>query len=726
MVRLTTIHKLALAALLLALLLAAGFYWLTLRSARFDFEPLRPAASVGRLRLGHWIMTLPEALSVKEFAAEFQIDGQLIFLSESLGEPPPLQLEGLRGAKDPYAQGLERVWPESPLAVEDVGGEMGRPAVLEIKLWPIRQMSYKPNDWEGRELLAELADLSLRLILPQEGGVMTLNKWRRVSAEEMAELSRLAAKERDLFLSQARTLLPGYQWQGPDPAEKPQGFMTLYGLLAPAAADKLLSATAALNLNGFSNIHSEFHIRASRQPASRQDLKPGLFGGRIFSDARRNFQRRVRPVAGRPGYERVVFSYYQPKKSSFNFHWDEEQKSGRAAGPFLSLSFSGIEYDPGQEPELLGLWRYVLGLARGELPGNGNTPRGGGQRRIMGKKIGKALAFSALLALSLYALMLYMMRFDFEPAPPAGSAGRLRLGEWVMDIPRPLEINQYILGLYDDEWSVSVAEGLYHGESSGRLDGGGREERPSKLYAAFDLSGELGRPARLEIRIGPVWQAGGDYADLSLELTLPQESGYLRFKREKVMPAEDLVREKIEEDIARNKGPLLERAKYILPHYRWLGSEPAEKPPGFLTRYGVLAPEVFKTLKASASVTLVYPGGHRPELYFAVTASSDRPPDIKPSRLMKTAAFIQSLITGPALLKIHDRACRAGGLPGYELLTVYQDRQLERRAAFFRWDQTAAEPGRPSMSLNLSCGQVDLGRAAELLGLWRFMLDSAR
>lgn len=58
-------------------------------------------------------------------------------------------------------------------------------------------------------------------------------------------------------------------------------------------------------------------------------------------------------------------------------------------------------------------------------------------------RIIKVLAVLALVVVGFVGLLIYLTRIDFRYTPPTGTAEAVRIGEWIVDIPQPLVIQEY-------------------------------------------------------------------------------------------------------------------------------------------------------------------------------------------------------------------------------------------------------------------------------------------
>lgn len=326
---------------------------------RIDFKYTPPAGTSEAVRIGEWIMDIPQSLAITEYQVSLTIGKDSLFLAESLEGPPAPLLDSARAINEKYSQG-EKPPPEL-LANFDVSQDLNQEATLEAQLWP--------SQVEDRAPL-----LGLQIIIPHGGGWLALNKWFTPLSQDMSEeaLNELINRQKVLFIDQVKKFLPHYRWLGSNTENKPNGFMTRYGLLTPTEGVNF-SASVNLTYKGDSPELFDCFISAwpQRPDGRRRDPNPSLaekvrLTFKYFSRMPTKFHSKPRMVAGRPGYENVIFTYSPDfdDLTTLFMGWDEDPAIDGSGTVKMELHWMADGFDRAKAPALFSLWRFMLDSAR--------------------------------------------------------------------------------------------------------------------------------------------------------------------------------------------------------------------------------------------------------------------------------------------------------------------------------------------------------------------------
>lgn len=345
--------RLTFLALLLAVVYRQLVYW-----ARIDFEPEPLTGPPSPLRVGEWILDVPEPLGVRQYDIKLEIGDQFLFLSESLDEPPGIQTDSTYDLRSEKAREL--------LVVSELSEDLGRPASMEVRFLLARQ---------GQ---CDYGRLAMRVLLPQASGFLALDNWLEVPEEALGnrdKLNEIIRGHQPLLIDQAKTVLSRYSWLGPDLDKKPEGFMTRYGVLEPELSSLRATAGVYLRYNGggvLAPIQFIFTIRAGQGPRPVDPLgsRPSFWEKMkyllaFFTRYPAKFQDKYRKTGERPGYETEIFSSdrYFGDLSTTRMLWGVDPAPGDSGTAYLTSVFITIGFNPTRWPEFFGLWRHVLNSA---------------------------------------------------------------------------------------------------------------------------------------------------------------------------------------------------------------------------------------------------------------------------------------------------------------------------------------------------------------------------
>lgn len=339
----------------LALILAAS-YGLLRYLARVDFEPAAPSDSSSQLRIGEWLLDIPQPLEIRHYHVQVEIGGQVLFLSESLAGPPDLPTDAAGDRRDEKAR--------EPLVTADLRLDLDQAASMEATFRPAGQGP------------GECGRLLRRVLMPQDSGFLALDSWLEVPDEAQESRGRLKEIIRDhqsSLISQVKTVLSGYRWLGSGISEKPEGFMTRYGLLRPDL--KSFQVSAGVNLShgdGGVPVQFLFAIRAGTgpRPVDPFDSHPSFYNKvkyllKLLTGEPLKMRTGSRPVNGKTIHESEIFFYDRLlNRIHTRMICSCEPVSGGPGSGYLSGVFITNGFIPSRAPEFLGLWRQVLDSAR--------------------------------------------------------------------------------------------------------------------------------------------------------------------------------------------------------------------------------------------------------------------------------------------------------------------------------------------------------------------------
>lgn len=353
-------------------------------------------------------------------------------------------------------------------------------------------------------------------------------------------------------------------------------------------------------------------------------------------------------------------------------------------------------------------------------------------------RILKGLTLLVLILVAVYGLMLYLTRIDFEPAPVAGPSSPLRIGEWIMDIPRPLEVQHYSVDFRIGGQLLFLIENLEAPEavSEEGLAGfmaklTGQEGADAGWVRIADLSRDLGRAASMELKLQPLKANGRAPRQLLVRATIPQPAGYLSISHWLQLP-DGLYGnwEQLDGFIREAQPSFVDQVKTILSRYRWIGPEISETPKGFMTRYGLLelAPGSFQV---STTAELSYVGESSTTFSYFINAWQQFEPQVHsspgPPFWQKIEMLFNSL--GPLPTRYQTKFRRIGGRPGYETVIFSYSREFDDLTLMLmEWNPEPETNGSGTvvMSHQFFSDGFKKDRAPEFYSLWRQVLDSAR
>lgn len=338
-------------------LILACVYGRLLYLTRIDFEPAPPAEPSSSLRIGQWLLDIPWLLEPRRYQVELKIGNQVLFLSESLDGPPDILTYAPHELRSKTVRDL--------LAAFDLSRELGRAASMEATFFRLSRGKH------------EYGRMVTRVLIPQTSGFLAFDKRLEVPDEALGDRDRLEEIIRDhkpLLIDQVKAVLPHYSWLGPNINNKPEGFMSQYGLLDSELSSVRATARVYLDYTGetLTPDRSRFAIHAGQGPRrlglsdrrlSFREKRNDLLS--FFSVYPKKFHAGYRQVGGRSGYEALKFTYFRrfDDLSYIHMRWAEDSDPEDSGTVFLTCDFMANDFDRAKAPELFSLWHHILDSA---------------------------------------------------------------------------------------------------------------------------------------------------------------------------------------------------------------------------------------------------------------------------------------------------------------------------------------------------------------------------